>query len=419
MTTTQLPLRLPAEPSDEPTSSILRTKNVFVDTSIHVTAKFVYASGNFRRLADLAAGDLVTLYDTEVDRGEIRSNIREAAEEAANGLRRFQREAVGLQAVPAGEVAALFHPLTANRIETLLMQEYTGYRLRARVRDVPLSEVDSSEVFKRYFDRQPPFEEKKRSEFPDAFIIAALSGWCWDRSELMYVVSGDKGFRSAAAATGRGRLIPLENLDQLLNLVVSEQNQEFAISAQGWLRAHETVIMRQVKEAFLDSGFYVDDADGDAEDIEIDDLRATKPLLIEADGSEAVFSFVAEITFTAVLSYDEPGTEVYDREDDITIYAERRRVRVRRTAEVDVEVRVLFHTVTLPTPSEGEAEEVEGEVEEVRLNGGRDFPVSIDDELVQVFFLDDDRFDWFSGEESALDDEPDPHVPGAAESPEF
>jgi len=201
--------------------------------------------------------------------------------------------------------------------------------------------------------------------------------------------------------------------------VVSEQNQEFAIAAQGWLRAHETVIMRQVKEAFLDSGFYIDDADGDAEDIDIEELRATKPLLIEADGSEAVFSFVSEITFTAVLSYDVPGTEVYDREDDITIYAERRRVRVRRTAEVDVEVRVLFQTVTLTTPSEGEAEEVEGEVEEVRLNGGRDFPISIDDEVVEVFYLDDDRFDWFSDEESALDNEPDPHVPEAAQSPEF
>jgi hypothetical protein len=207
-------------------------------------------------------------------------------------------------------------------------------------------------------------------------------------------------------------------LDQLLNLVVSEQNQEFAIIAQEWLGAHEAAIMRQVKETFLDSGFYVEDADGDAEDIEIEDLRSTRPLLIEADGSEAVFSFVCEITFTAVLSYNVPGTEVYDHEDDFTVYAERRRVRVRRTTEVDVEVRVLFHTVTLPTPDEGEAEEVEGEVEEVRLDRGRDFPISIEDEVIEVFYLDDDRFDWVSDEENRWGTSRVP-APGADENPQF
>ena len=34
------------------------------------------------------------------------------------------------------------------------------------------------EVFSDYFARRPPFSEKKKTEFPDAVVIASLRAWC-------------------------------------------------------------------------------------------------------------------------------------------------------------------------------------------------------------------------------------------------
>lgn len=40
--------------------------------------------------------------------------------------------------------------------------------------------------------KKPPFgETKKKDEFPDAFVLAALEGWCEKNNERIYVASTD------------------------------------------------------------------------------------------------------------------------------------------------------------------------------------------------------------------------------------
>jgi hypothetical protein len=46
-------------------------------------------------------------------------------------------------------------------------------------------------VLDDYFEQRPPFSEKKKSEFPDAFAAAALEAWCKKKSEKILVISGD------------------------------------------------------------------------------------------------------------------------------------------------------------------------------------------------------------------------------------
>lgn len=210
----------------------------------------------------------------------------------------------------------------------------------------------------------------------------------------MYVISGDKGFRAAATNIGRGRLIPLESLDEFLDLVVSRQHQELAIVAQQWLRANDTVVAQKVTDAFLNAGFYVEDADGDAEDIDVDNLLGSAPLLVEVDDDQAVFTLTGEITFTAVLVYDDPYSGIYDKDDDVMLFTETKRRRVRRTTELDAEIKIRFQRFLADDVSDWK---VEGEIEDVTVNRGRDFSISIEDELVEVFPDEDANQpdDWY------------------------
>ena len=254
--------------------------------------------------------------------------------------------------------------------------------------------VDTATIFRRYFARTAPFEEKKKSEFPDAFIISVLSDWCWSTAETMYVVSRDQGFRDAARAIGRGRLFPLETLDEFLDLVVSEQDQARAIAVQQWLRRNESTVTEAVSAAFLNSGFYLEDADGSPEDIEIEEIHGSYPLLVELRDTEAVFSIAGEVVFSAVLVYDDPDSGIYDKEDDVMLYVETVRRRVRRTAEYEAEITVEFG------PCDDEIEtlspELHGEIADIILNHNRDFAVSIEDELLEVLPGDEsDPPEWY------------------------
>jgi hypothetical protein len=386
----------------------LQTKNVFVDTSVHIAAKFVYSGGSFHRLADLAEADLATVYHTEIDGGEIRSNIADAADKAAKSLAGFQREAQGLKAASLASVAALFHPLSADAINDLIHAAYLQFRSRSQSIEITLARTDAADIFRRYFARTAPFEEKKKSEFPDAFIISVLADWCWSNAEMMYVVSRDSGFRDAAAKIGRGRLLPLEGLDEFLDLVVSKEHHALAVAAQQWLRANESTVARAVSEAFIASGFYLEDADGDPEDIEVEELHGSLPLLVEVRESEAIFTIAGDVSFTAALVFEDPDSGIYDKEDDLMLYTKTVRRRVRRTSEFKAEIRVVLASAhvepEIPSPM------LEGEITEIVLNRNEDFAISIDDELVEVLpgeesHPSDSYFDWLTSvqDERAID----------------
>src|SRR4051812_29973328 len=109
------------------------TKNVYLDTNVHVGAKFGYTSGNLRRLGDLAAGGLVALFDTRVDEGEIEVHIKTSAEHATNALKKFQREGTALRDLDRPEVKALFLDLNATEVESHLRHAYWQFRRRAGV----------------------------------------------------------------------------------------------------------------------------------------------------------------------------------------------------------------------------------------------------------------------------------------------
>jgi hypothetical protein len=376
---------------------------VFVDTNIHVAAKFAYTQGTLARLANVGNASIAAVFDTSIDRGEIFSNMKDLAQDASDALKKFTRTVPSLAASTDPAIATLFQGLDAARIEAIGHDEYTAFRARAKACDLPLAEKAVHEIFSRYFGRRAPFSEKKRSEFPDAFIIATLSEWCWRESEMMYVVSADSGFREAALDIGRGRLIPLERLEEFLDLVVSAEDEPAAAAAQHWVDAHRQTISRAISEAFAtDTGFWVSDADGEVFDVEIEELQLRTPLIVEVDESEVVFDIPFEITFTAVLDYEVPGSGVYDSEDKVMLFADRARVRVRRTDDHVAEVRLqVIHgdgRVTL----RGAAQDFM-KIGAVSIDQASDIPVSIEDERVEVFPQPDDDDRWYFADNPGSD----------------
>jgi hypothetical protein len=358
----------------------LRTKNVFVDTSIHVAAKFTYGSGRFARLTQLATDDLANVVDTMIDVGEIRSNIEEQAELAADALRKFQREAQVLSTATDSSITALLRPTDKATIAAQFTAAYTDYRNKTRVRSTPLNGLDIESVFADYFARRSPFgAEKKRSEFPDAFIISALEEWCRQNDQLIYVVTHDHGMREAAAASAV--LLPLASLDEFLDLVVSEEHRAAAAILQRWLVNHREAVAEGITAAFENTGFMLEEYDGDVDNVKVEMLKAAEPLLVEIGDDEAVAEVPCEITFSADISYGDPDTAVYDSEDHALFYIHYRRARVQATHEINAELRLSFE----PGGEEAAVDNDTVELNDILVNGGDDIRVSPYDELVAEY----------------------------------
>jgi len=76
------------------------------------------------------------------------------------------------------------------------------------------------DLFVRYFEQLPPFEVKKKSEFPDAASLLALEGYARDRGTQGIVVSKDAGWE--AFATESDYLYHVSSLDELAALFESK-----------------------------------------------------------------------------------------------------------------------------------------------------------------------------------------------------
>lgn len=77
--------------------------------------------------------------------------------------------------------------------------------------------VKVQDVLNCYFERSPPFSQKKKNEFPDAFSLLALEGWASQRNGLIIVVSNDGDWKSYC--DNSDRLISVDKLDVALSSV--------------------------------------------------------------------------------------------------------------------------------------------------------------------------------------------------------
>jgi len=76
------------------------------------------------------------------------------------------------------------------------------------------------DLFVRYFEQLPPFEVKKKSEFPDAASLLVLESYAENHSTQGIVVSKDGGW--AAFAKESDRLYHVSSLDELVGLFESK-----------------------------------------------------------------------------------------------------------------------------------------------------------------------------------------------------
>src|ERR1044072_9961613 len=209
----------------------METPHLFLDTEVFERNNFDFQSRSFRKLISLAQEGTAIVHLTQITRKEIEGHIISRIDEALSILKKVSKErsVQYLSKSPAPSFQPIQRNLDPQPLRQAGLAAFETFIVDARADVIPVDTVGINEVFDQYFGSMAPFHmASKKSEFPDAFALAAIRQWCQQTNNRIYVISNDKGFRDSCEHCND--LISLTTLDELLDLAARQAQQLYAFA---------------------------------------------------------------------------------------------------------------------------------------------------------------------------------------------
>ena len=173
----------------------MRTKeNIFIDTCIYQEGQF-FASGKLKTLFDAAKEERIYILLPDITEREVLAHIEGKLNDEHEKLKK-----------QASSMLKHLEPLRKKLEEVVKLSETAANDIKeqfltqlkvAKVRRIPLQEnLDLNAIVDAYFRKEPPFSQKKKSEFPDAIVLKSLEMWCKENNEKCIVLSNDNDMQT-------------------------------------------------------------------------------------------------------------------------------------------------------------------------------------------------------------------------------
>ncbi len=295
---------------------MLETRNVYLDTQTFVQNNY-FKGGKIQDLFSFAEEKHVKLLITEITLNEIKSNIREDIETASQEVEKYRKAINGKGKIVKNlEKSGYFLNVPEIVVEDAINE--LNEKLEALITEgiisiMPYSEIDLKGIFEKYFKGEKPFGPgKKKSEFPDAVVIAALEKWCLDKKQKIYFISGDKDF-SGITLNNIELIMGLPSLLDKINKQINHDRYDLAnILFVGNIEAIEKQIKNKFSYKIKDEIWF---------DISIDEVNITSFKIIDhsvesLDFDEANIHVDFNIEYTLEVTYEDCSSAFYDKEDD-------------------------------------------------------------------------------------------------------
>jgi hypothetical protein len=249
---------------------------VFLDTSEYISCNFDYENRLFQALKTRIDGGQVYLGITKVTASEVNNKIHEGVLEAKQALQSAKKKARVLRNSKNNKIGYFFSELDVDALEKELIGQFEKYLKEFKVEILGYEDLNVEKVFSLYFSQKAPFgNAKKKNEFPDAFSLEILEMWAESESSDVYVVSQDKDLKEGVK--NYSKLEHVGSLADLLSTLSFKYEQLAPLCTRVYEFARND-INQIIKNDFSDRGFYVEDQQGDVNnvfDIEVGDYEPT------------------------------------------------------------------------------------------------------------------------------------------------
>jgi len=338
----------------------LEALNVFIDTSVYRKMNFFYRHPVFNALIEHVNQGRCKVLVSQITVDEIKSGVMEEVAESLQTMKKARNHCKVLRNIPGTDFSSIFNDHNFEDIVNVLMTQFDNFRIYSQATIVPIELADINKVFSSYFTKSVPFGEgKKKSEFPDAFVLSSLDVWADEAGIEVHIVSHDKDMSDCR--TSFSNLTYVKSIEEFLN-TVTVYFEKLAPIAEELLRSNTEEIKTRIEEEFKYLGFILEDQDGDVYDITVDEVEDYYEYLISLKApngdipGEAHFILTTTVKFSAEISYDNLDTASYDSEEKVLIPWE----TVDKTVESSEIIQVdLVFSFTLEPPHNFEIQELQ------------------------------------------------------------
>lgn len=248
-----------------------------------------------------------------------------------------------------------------------------------RVERLDTGSINLEDILEDYFAVRPPFEnsEKKRKEFPDAFIAEEIKKR-FGSDEIVAIVSQDNGF--IKACTNSKNHMFFSSLGDLFNTL--SKNEEEYTSALEFIKSSNDSIIQTISEMIDDSCVEVHglsyDRDGIAYGYDYDETYLDHCNLLDMklhtiddiDGNIITASLWIHGNITVNCYFDDLDNAIWDSEEKEYVFLEQKNIlekhdarfpcRVELDSKTD-EIRVLPFNIVLGEDSRKSRVEIDNE----------------------------------------------------------
>ncbi|MNK39718.1 hypothetical protein D3C87_583370 [compost metagenome] len=348
----------------------LQTRLIFLDSNTYISKNFQFGTYELEKLRSYIDSENLHLLITDVNISEVKKHIRRKAVEAAAALRVVAKDAMILRNTPGFPAHGIFDKLDVDTICSEIEGNFERFLDGGNVEIVSVNIANIDDIFSDYFLEKPPFDTvDKKSEFPDAFVLSAISKIAKDRHHKLYVVSNDGDFKRYCA--GSEHLISISKIEQLIDLIVrnSEQLAEPAKFADDIYDSMKDDIEREIREVVEGTQFDIDSVDDDADidEVDIESLEFVEKSIVDVSTEHATYEVKIKMSVIVNTSYIDYERSPYDPEDGAYLYTLTNSIVTRYKTTATVLVNLVYDD-GIKENAEIESVNVDGEVNLSELN---------------------------------------------------
>lgn len=291
----------------------LESRKVFIDTQSFVKLGLNFNHPALQAFLELCKSGQLTHITTSVVTREVKSKIDDSIKEALNSLRGFRRKARLLEKIDDDKIKALFEEIDEEEAHRKAIEVFDEYINESKSKVLSASSIDAEKILQLYFDKEPPFgDKKKKSEFPDAISLQSLLDEIGD--EKAYVISGDPDLANFCASNDN--LINIESLDKFLDLY-NEHESSITDLIKGHVTTIDAHVKQSIEDAINDSWAY---NEAPWEDSEVDEFTVTTvhdidPTVLFVDEEECLITFDVDVDIEYTVTGPDFNGGIYDKED--------------------------------------------------------------------------------------------------------
>jgi len=287
---------------------------VFIDTSVFKANNYFSAISKINKLAELASKGRISIVLTSITKAEIIKHLTRDIENARKSVRKKDNDV--LRNIKGTDeyfsaLDSLDAEKTANELVKTFIQRSGAYVIGLEY----CNDIDG--IFRKYFNQEFPFSEKKQKEFPDAFALSALEGYNRSSQYKMIVLSNDSDMQKYES-------------DELYAVdykkyISEKMSEDVDLSAlYNELSSNSDRLKEKLKgeiEEFLDdqSLYYDRVENGDIHYVSVGDVwvefNADEVYINESDEESIEFELEIHVSYKVSISYDDYTNATYDNED--------------------------------------------------------------------------------------------------------